>query len=264
MSATSISPTSQPSLTSGEAEAIIIVKAAPQLGEKHGETVCTAAITRERQWLRLYPIAFRTLEDGQQFKRWDIVRFKWRKPNDDSRVESRRVEHQTLTITGNLKDDQKFGLLDPMVIESLDAEYRAGRSFAFIRPTIKEFIIEEKTSTEYEEERAKFELYAKQADLFLKPILPYKPCPLRFKYRYSIADGERTGTCQDWETEATFYLWDKQYGRTKAIELMRARWGHEMPQKGLLFAMGTHSRWPETWLINGIIQLPVTGQSSLF
>jgi hypothetical protein len=36
-----------------------------------------------------------------------------------------------------------------------------------------------------------------------------------------------------------------------------------MPDKGMLFAMGTHSRWPDTWLINGIIQMSDFGQLSL-
>lgn len=241
-------------------EAIIIVKASPQLGEKHGETVCTAAITRDGRWVRLYPIAFRTLDEAQQFSRWDVVRYQWKKPKDDSRQESRRVEHHTLSIAGKLPEGQRFGLIDPMVKESLNAERDAGRSFAFVRPSIKEFIVEEKPAAEYEDECLKFDLYSKQADLFLKEILPYKPCPFRFKYRYSIADGERTGTCQDWETEATYFLWERQYGRYKTLEMMKSRWGNELPAKGLLFAMGTHSRWPDTWLINGIVQMPESGQ----
>ena len=35
--------------------------------------------------------------------------------------------------------------------------------------------------------------------------MPYAPCPYRFKYDYETKDGKRTGTCQDWETEATFF-----------------------------------------------------------
>jgi len=35
---------------------------------------------------------------------------------------------------------------------------------------------------------------------------------------------------------------------------MQARWGEEMPNKGLLFAMGTHSQYPDTWLRKGNLQ----------
>jgi hypothetical protein len=58
--------TGQP-LTSGSAEAVVIVKAAPQVGRRHGETVCCAGIDVYGNWLRLYPVSFRTqrnLADG--------------------------------------------------------------------------------------------------------------------------------------------------------------------------------------------------------
>lgn len=259
------SPTSQglPSPDGSTDEAIIIVKAAPQLSARHGETVCTAAVTRDRQWVRLYPIAFRTLEDAQQFKRWDVVRYTSQRPRDDKRIESRRLDHHSLTIAGALPPRERYGLVAPMVVESLEEERRQGRSLAFIRPNILKFIVEKKPADELEDERQKYEMAAKQADLFLGPIIPYAPCPYRFKYDYEIKDGKRTGTCQDWETEATFFHWRKQYSEADTIRRMQARWGEELPQKGLLFAMGTHSQYPDTWLINELIQMPEAGQFAL-
>lgn len=246
-----------------KAEAIIIVKAAPQLGDKHGETVCTAGITRDGTWVRLYPIAFRTLDDAQQFGRWDMVRYDWRRPKDDPRVESRRVEHQTLEITGKLPASQRFGLIEPMVKLSLADERAAGRSFAFVRPQIRRFIIEKKPDAKYRKEEEGFALHASQDNMFLKPLIPYKPCPYVFKYEYEISEGRRLGTCQDWETEATFFHWVNQYGEAKALAMMQQRWGEEIPDKGILFAMGTHSLHPDTWLINGVVQMAEFGQLSL-
>jgi hypothetical protein len=252
-----------PSPDGGTDEAIIIVKAAPQLSARHGETVCTAAVTRDRRWVRLYPIAFRTLQDAQQFKRWDVVQYSWQPPRDDRRAESRRLRHQSLTITGNFPQHERYGLVTPMIKDSLEDEGKLGRSFAFIRPTIRRFIVEKKPADELEDEREKFALAAKQVDLFLGQIVPYAPCPYRFKYDYETKEGKRTGTCQDWETEATFFNWRKQYSEAEAIKHMQARWGDAMPAKGLLFAMGTHSQYPDTWLINGLIQVAEVGQLSL-
>ena len=82
-------------------------------------------------------------------------------------------------------------------------------------------------------------------------MIPYKPCPYRFKYRYRTDDGVREGTCQDWEIEATFFKWAKRYGE-------------EYPTKGMLLAMGTHSLHPNTWLINGVVRLDDIQQLSLF
>ena len=241
-------------------EAIIIVKAAPQLSTKHGETVCTAGITRNRQWVRLFPVAFRTLQEAQQFGRWDIVRYAWQPPRDDRRPESRRVQHHSLTIDGSFPRGQRFGLITPMIKTSLAEERNQGRSLAFIRPAIRKFVVEKKPEDEIAQEREKFKAAAKQTDLFLEPIVPYQPCPYRFKYDYETADGKRTGTCQDWETEATFFKWRSEYSETDAIKRMKLRWGEEMPAGGLLFAMGTHSLYPDVWLINGLIQMSDVGQ----
>ena len=60
----------------GTSEAVILVKASPQVGKKHGETVCCAGVDDKGQWVRLYPVTFRTLDEGQQFGRWDKIKFR--------------------------------------------------------------------------------------------------------------------------------------------------------------------------------------------
>ena len=81
--------------TSGEAEAIILIKAAPLVSKKHGETVCCAGADLNNNWLRLYPVSFRHLDEAQVFGRWDRVRFRWSLPKDDQRIESRRINQQS-------------------------------------------------------------------------------------------------------------------------------------------------------------------------
>ncbi len=250
---------------SGDTEAVVIVKAAPQVGQRHGETVCCAGIDLHGNWLRLYPISFRTLEEGQKFGRWDRIRFRWRRPTDDTRSESRRVDQGSLQIVGELKKSEREQFLSSMIVTSLNEERAAGRSFALLRAEIQDFLVEKKSESELEKEAREFEVFRNQSDLFnTKPIIPYEPCPFKFKYRYRTDDGEREGTCQDWEIEATYYKWSKGYGETYALKEMRRVFGEEYPSKGMLFAMGTHSRYPETWLINGVIRLDEIMQLSLF
>ena len=45
---------------------------------------------------------------------------------------------------------------------------------------------------------------------------------------------------------------------------MQKVFGEEYPKKGMAFAMGTHSLYPDTWLINGIIRLDEIKQLELF
>lgn len=255
----------KPHKSAGADEAIVIVKASPQIGKKHGETVCCAAIDLYGNWLRLYPVAFRTLKEGKSFGRWDRISFKWRLPLDDHRSESRRIEQDTLQITGQLKRSERERFLSALIVGSLDQQRELNLSFALLKPRIKKFFAEPKKPEELaKEEKSIAELYA-QADLFnTQRLIPRTPCPFKFKYIYHDADKERTATCQDWETEATFFKWRNLYGEEKALSEMTKVFGEEYPAKGVLFAMGTHSQYPETWLMNGIVRLDEVKQPTLF
>jgi hypothetical protein len=250
---------------SGETEAIVIIKAAPQVGQRHGETVCCAAIDLQGHWLRLYPVSFRTLDDGQKFGRWDRIRFKWRLPNDDPRSESRRVDQDSIAIVGELKKSERQRFLGTSIVTSLDKERAADRSLALLKAKILEFKTERKLDDDIERETKRFDALRAQQDLFkTKPLIPYQPCPYRFKYRYQTDDGQREGTCQDWEIEATFFNWTRLYGEERALAEVQRVFGKEYPTKGMLLAMGTHSLYPDTWLINGVIRLDEVEQLSLF
>lgn len=257
--------TAAPSLAkSGETEAVVLIKAAPQVGDKHGETVCCAAVDLHGNWLRLYPVAFRSLDQGQKFGRWDRIKFRWRLPDDDQRIESRRVDQHTLAVVGKLKEAERQRFLAKLVVTSLAKERQEGRSLALLKAEIIGFDVERKSDEDLHKDNAKFAALRNQPDLFnTKPIIPYQPCPFRFKYRYRTDDGVREGTCQDWELEATYFRWSRASGEADTLTKMQKTFGEEYPRKGMLLAMGTHSLYPDTWLINGVIRLSAIEQLSL-
>lgn len=249
----------------GEAEAIILVKASPQVSQKYGETVCCAGVTLAGEWVRLYPVTFRRLEDAKQFGRWDRIRFHWRRPKDDHRPESRRVDQQSIEILGELAKNERQRLLANLEVTGLNAVAAEGKSLALLRPQNPRFVVERKTDAEIAQEKSDYESICKQKDMFYQEeLLPLEPCPFKFKYRYKTDDGDREGTCQDWETDATFFHWRKRYGEEQALQQMQHVFGKEYPKKGMVFAMGTHSRYPDVWLINGIVRMDEVTQMSLF
>jgi hypothetical protein len=238
----------------------ILIKAAPRIGETHGELVCCAGVDDKGQWVRLYPVSFKSLEDSQKFGRWDIIEYDWRLPKGDARRESRRVEHRSLRIVGALADKFRQEFVARLVTESLDAELTANRSLALIRPVNPVFITEKKSDTEIEkaQELARRWHEHDNAGLFGstdKSFVPRKVAPYTFKYRYEIKDGKREGTCQDWEIEATFWKWRKKYGEQDTLSKMKVRFGEEYPNAGFVLAMGTHKAYPSQWLINGVVRL---------
>lgn len=55
--------------------------------------------------------------------------------------------------------------------------------------------------------------------------IPRHPCPYSFVYRYRDDDGPHDGTCQDWETEATFFQRLKEMGsEQEALDRMQQVW----------------------------------------
>jgi len=158
---------------SGETEIVVIVKAAPQVGQRHGETVCCAGIDLYGNWLRLYPVAFRTLDDGQKFGRWDRVRFKWRLPTDDGRAESRRVDQDSIVIDGGLKRSERETFLARSIVTGINKEMEAGRSLALLKPRVIDFRAEKKKQVELDAETKAFAALHAQTDLFnTKSIIP--------------------------------------------------------------------------------------------
>jgi hypothetical protein len=127
-----------------------------------------------------------------------------------------------------------------------------------LKPEILRFWYEKNSPEQMHEREGVLSRLRAQDDLF-KPgmsLIPQRACPYSFKYRYRCDDGEREGTCQDWETEQTFFrrLRD-QASEQAALDWMIAKFGVEYPMKGMALAMGTHSRRKEQWLINGVIRL---------
>lgn len=69
---------------------LVLVKTYPHPSNKSIETVCTAGLTEDGKWIRIYPIPFRYLAGDKQFKtfQWieaDVVK---RPKNKDYRKES--------------------------------------------------------------------------------------------------------------------------------------------------------------------------------
>jgi hypothetical protein len=241
-------------------EAFILVKAAPRRSNKFGETVCCAGIDRYGNWVRLYPVAFRYLDGPQKFKRWDHIRYRWSKPkaSNDVRSESRRVDPNSIEVLHPLKQSARNPLVARCAVTSLDGELKAGRSLALLKADIIDFWYERNSEAVMKERDDVLAQLRAQSDFFAPATsaIPLRSCPYSFKYRYRCEDGEREGTCQDWETEQTFFRQlHEQATEQAALDWMVEKFGVEYPQKGMALAMGTHRRWKDQWLINGVIRL---------
>jgi hypothetical protein len=248
-----------------ELEVVVLIKAAPEIGQKHGETVCVAGVDAYGNWHRLYPVPYRDLRPNQRFARWDRIRLRWRHPTGDDRQESKRIIPESLEIISKVTGDERAEVAARSVVKSLDDEYAEGRSLALIRPERPEFLIRRLTTSELTKSARRRAEIVDQVDMFAPSLISRQPPPYGFYYRFGHAGTTRTHVCIDWETEHTFLKWREKYGEASTLTRMKETWGNELPSKGLVFAMGTHRvKMFRKWLLSGVIQAHEPKQASLF
>ncbi|MBF0353841.1 MAG: hypothetical protein HQL43_01215 [Alphaproteobacteria bacterium] len=241
---------------------IVLVKALPHAGRKHGETVCCAGVTEQGEWRRQFPIHFRRLQS--RFSRWDIIEYEYRFPESDKRQESRRVQEDTIQVIRKIPSKERATFLASVVVRSTEIAAARGQTLALIRPKKLQFKPKKKTPEELSAEQVAYREAASQGSFFDKELAELQPCPYAFKFVYEDELGcSRTSTCDDWETAAMFFRFEKEYGEQKTLQMMQKTFEVDYPAKGMAFAMGVHSQYPKTWLLVGVLRLDDTPQASL-
>lgn len=240
---------------SGHDRVVILVKALPEVSDRYGETVCCAGLTPSGEWRRLFPIRFRQLRDSK-FSRWQSIEYDWRSPKDDPRRESQRVVDGSIEPLGSLRQSEREKFLGPHILASVAEAQERGQTLALVRPLKSNFFWTKKKDVKIEKERAAYKRAAAQLSFLDKELVDFNPCPYEFRMKYETADGRaHVSTCLDWETTATFYKQSKKYGDAGALEHLDKMYNARYPEKGMAFAMGTHSRYKNTWLLVGIIRV---------
>ena len=88
---------------------LITVKAYPNPSKKYQETVCVAGIDIENhEWIRLYPVPYRDLDQNKKFKKYTIIKVKVIKAKDDKRPESYKVDPNSIQIEEFLDTKDKW------------------------------------------------------------------------------------------------------------------------------------------------------------
>lgn len=197
-----------------EIDVLITVKAAPQPSRHYGDTVCVAGIALgPLRWVRLYPVPFRYLDDGQRFRKYDLVRVKVRHPGQDGRPESLKVDAESFRTLRHLDGwPARAPFVEPMIGGSLCELQRDvsanpnSTSLAAIRPASVVGLDVKRHKGWSAEQVKRFEDFASQGDLFRS----YEPRMLDApRLRATLHFGCETAPCKghklsviDWELSA--------------------------------------------------------------
>ncbi|MGO4702009.1 hypothetical protein [Dyella sp. 2RAB6] len=252
---------------------LILAKTYPSPSTHYVETSCVAGITEHGSMRRLYPIPFRLIEDGQQFRKWQWIDVRVEKATTDHRPESHRVYVDTVVCGPQIDTRQDWAGRRAWPGQMPGFEGYAGMdaarvkenvSLALLRPSrvigleIRPARHAEWTADEREKlAQSQMELFAESEAR--KEVRQLRKIPFDFYYHceYSASDGEvtRHHKIVDWEAGALYWNCLRLYGPTWE-EPFRAKLEGDLLGKDLMFLMGNQHRFQDQWLIVSLIYPP--------
>ena len=254
---------------------LILAKTYPSPSAQYVETSCVAGISQDGSMRRLYPVPFRMIEEGQQFKKWQWIDVRIEKANKDHRPESHKLYVDTITC-GDVIDTKtewtgRWEWLDKIpAFESFDAiesgRLADGLSIALLRPKrLLGLDITKARNQEWtEEEKEKLMREQMQGDLFSEAeakgqVKELRKVPFDFYYRYvcDTPEGEKEHKHKivDWEAGALFWNCRRDHGVDWEAPF-RAKLESQLGGKDLMFLMGNQHRFQDQWLIISLVYPP--------
>jgi len=246
---------------------LMLVKTYPLPSQSYEETVCCAGVDAATgEWIRMYPVNFRSLAEFARFKKWQFIEATWGLPRNDARPESRRV-HQESIAAGEFIPSSRWPArrrwLDPLVEPSLEALYELQksdrRSLGVIRPKrIRRLIIRPSKGWDAEARRNVAQL---SLDLTgdATPRGALEILPLDFVYEFDCDDSRCRGhemEIFDWEAGEAYRRFRRRYGLGGWEAKFREKWEVDLPGRDLHLVLGTHHRHG-TWMIVGVLYPPL-------
>lgn len=251
-------------------EILILAKTYPVPSTKYRETACVAGVTRQGTLLRLFPVPFRFLDKKQQFRKWQWIKAAITKASRDKRPESHRLDIDRVECSDDIIDTtnqwekrrlwiEPHVVSDPSTLEN--RRIATGQTLGIIR--VEELVgleIEPEKNPDWDEKEWKNliqdQFFDSQAARNRPPL---RKVPFKFYYRYrcKVGDGleEFRHLITDWEIGALYWSCVKKYDEKWEFYL-RKKLEEDFAKKDLFFLMGTVHRFPNTWLIIGMVYPP--------
>lgn len=267
---------------------LILAKTYPSPSAQYIETSCVAGISEDGSMRRLFPVPFRMIEEGQQFKKWQWIQARIEKASKDHRPESHKIYVDTIDcgdkIDTRMEWEARWQWLDKIPsFCSFDAievtRLTDGLSIGLLRPKrlLGLEITKARSADWTEEEKAKLTQEQMQFDLFNESeakaqVKALRKVPFDFYFRYlcDTPEGEKVFRHKivDWEAGALYWNCKRSHGAGWEAPF-RAKLEQNLGARDLMFLMGNQHRFQDQWLIISLIYPPKrkladVSQSSLF
>ena len=249
---------------------LITVKTFPIPSAKYDELVCTAGVSEDGSFVRLYPINFRDLPYSRQYKKYQWIEVLARKHSGrDARKESYRPECDSIrtlgepisTDRGDWSERARYALAKRSAsMEDLYERQNQDRtSLGVFRPKKVHDLIITHDSPDW---KAGFRAALAQARLWedrTKSKEPPRKVPFKFQFQFECQDNRCKGNhrmmIEDWEVGALYWrLVDKGASPDEAAAQVRKKFLDELcgPDKDTHFFVGTVLAHPKSWVVVGV------------
>lgn len=253
---------------------LVVVRTYPTPAQKGLEVSCTAGVTDDGKWIRLFPVPYRLLEEDQRFAKYHWIDVDVTKASDP-RPESYNLNIESIRIASPLlpPDNQwqaRKNIVFPLKAHCLcclkgkrDAD--GYPTLGIFRPKrIKRLLME--TDAQDWNQAQLDRLH--QFDMFREmPREQLEKVPFKFKYEFFCDEDACSGhtmMCTDWEMGESWRKWKQKYGE-KWKAKFRQKYEQEMiNDRETYFCVGTLSDHPAEWIIVGLFYPPHPPELPLF
>jgi len=248
---------------------LVTVKAYPNPSKKYGETMCCAGIDMDTlQWIRLYPIPFRDLDESQQFKKYTVIEVRCRKAQDDHRIESYKIDCDSIRLLSHFdtQKDKKWEVRKKVVLPTVSssfckilAEIEEGKSLGIFKPHDIDF---QWKKAQRVDEDSRDACYA-QLSFWDKTKKAIEPIPFDFYYSFKCFGESNCPGHQipiiDWEIGQAYRDWRYKY-KTQDILLqkIREKWLDTIcsVKRDVYFYVGNMQRFRDQFMVLGVFYPP--------
>jgi hypothetical protein len=253
---------------------LIVVRTYPAPAKSTIEASCTAAITSDGEWVRMFPVPARLMDHDKRFSKWQWIDVDLLKAPRDSRPESYKLNPDSIII-GESVGTQDGWRARRQIINRLrrpsmclikrERDDHGHPTLGVFRPhEIRQLIID---PTEEQWTDAQLATLT-QDTLFEKaPAETLEKIPFDFRYEFRCGDVDCRGhtmICTDWEMGQAYRSWRREYGDEWETKF-RQRFETEMIEKNeTYFFVGTVHKHPANWIIVGLFYPPRPAMGELF
>jgi len=253
---------------------LITVKAPPNPSKKHQETNCCTGVDLDSgQMVRLYPIPFRLLDYSKKFRKYSIIKVKCARPVRDKRIESYRIDQDSIEIQRTLDTEDGWAERKSIVLPTLAPSFckiiediKIHKSLGLFKLTEIEF--EHKKSVPQDEKKR--QAAYNQHTLFDRKLTPPEQIPFSFYYKFKCYNHPAcTGhklMIHDWELTEAYRCWSQKYERQQdLLDKIRETWLGKLcsPKRDVYFFVGNVWRRPKQFMVLGVFY-PPKSESTLF